>query len=757
MKTDSHETLAMEGKAGYFPAHGSGTSFLPILLLIAAIALLYGHSLWNPLVFDDKPFFTEATLQHYGTSLFHLDLRWFSYASFGWTYDLFGLNWFWYRIGNLVLHALTSILLYIFFLRLLAATVQTARSEPHSPWPAFFAALIFALHPVAVYGVAYLVERSIIMATLFGIASLACYFEGLIRGKTNWFIGSAVFYFLAVFSKEHSVMIPAVAAALTLLLHKPSVTIVKKVWLPFVLYAAIGLLIILRAKGVLGTPYEPFAAEMLAQMSDRQAGINIENAHALSAITQGYLFFKYLLLWLIPYTGWMSVDIRQPFATQIMSWPEMAGFIAFLIYPVLALRILLKGGRQGLLGFSLLFPWLLYLTELSSIRIQEPFVLYRSYLWMSGFPLALLAFTNWMPKKVVPALFAVLALIVAGLAWNRLDTFSSNLKLWSDVVAKNQDEKLLGVERGYNNRGFAYLEAGSLQEAQSDFSKAIALNPRYPEGHLNIANMNFRQGRVEEALQGYNAAIGFRPNYIDAYLNRGVAYLQAGRHAEAIRDFDWILQINPKNEDAHLNRGITYLRLGKTQEALNDIGEAIHLNPRMASAYMNRGILDAMRGRVEFALADMNKAISLDPKNAEIYFNRGIVYGAIGRHQEALQDYGRAIELNPNSADAYVNRGGLYMMGNRLTEAIKEFDQAIKINPNQENAYLNRANVFAAQSRFQEALNDFDKVLSLNANNPKALLNRGAMLLALNRKKEARESFRKSCDAGISKGCEMLR
>lgn len=731
------------------------TNFLLGLLLFAATALLYGHSLWNPLVFDDKPFFVQTILQQYGSALFHLDLRWFSYASFGWTYDLFGLDWFWYRVGNLVLHAANSVLLFVFFQRLLIVTAQPQDATPQTYWPAFFAALIFALHPITVYGVAYLVERSIIMATLFGIATLLCYLEGLSRNKTRWFIGSALFYFMAVFSKEHSIMIPSVAAALTLLLHKPSLSLLKKVWLPFALYLGIGLLVVLRTRGVLGTPYEPFAAEMLAHLSEQQPQTNIENAYGLSVITEGFLFFKYLLLWVIPYTGWMSVDMRQPFAAQILSWPELAGFIAFLIYPVLATRSLLKGGRLGLLGFGLLFPWLLYLTELSSVRIQEPFVLYRSYLWMSGLPLVLLAFPG--RAKMAPILFSALSLVIATLAWNRLDTFSSNLKLWSDVISKNRDEKILGAERGYNNRGFAHLESGHLQEAQEDFRKAVALNPKYPEGYLNIGIMHFRQGRLEEALQSYNTAIKFRPDYGDAYLNRGVAFLQAGRHAEALNNFEHILQLSPNNADAYLNRGIAYLRLGKVQEAMSDLDEAIHLNPGLAIAYMNRGILDTMRGHAESALDDMNKASQLDPKNADTYFNRGIVQGALGRQQEALQDYGRAIELNPNYADAYVNRGGLYMVSKRLPEAMAEFDRAIQINPNQENAYLNRGIVLASQSRHQEALNDYDKALSLNARNPKALLNRGFTLLALNKKKEAAESFRKSCDAGNPKGCEISR
>ena len=92
--------------------------------------------------------------------------------------------------------------------------------------------------------------------------------------------------------------------------------LIKRVWLPFTLYSMIGLFVILRTKGLLGTAYEPHAAEILAQMSEHQQDIHIEHAYPLSVITQGYLFFKYLLLWIIPYTGWMAIDIRQPFATR---------------------------------------------------------------------------------------------------------------------------------------------------------------------------------------------------------------------------------------------------------------------------------------------------------------------------------------------------------------------------------------------------------------------------------------------------------
>jgi hypothetical protein len=194
---------------------------LSVLLLCGAVALLYGHSSHYPFVFDDRPFFTEINLRHYGESLFHFDLRWFAYASFGWTYQLYGMDIPALRWGNILLHGLTAGVLFVLFARLLQLTAVAPDSKS-AGYTAFLLALAFAVHPVAVYGVAYLVERSIIMATLFGAASLLCYLEGISRERGKAWLGGAVaFYFLAVFSKEHSVMLPAVAALISLMLRTP--------------------------------------------------------------------------------------------------------------------------------------------------------------------------------------------------------------------------------------------------------------------------------------------------------------------------------------------------------------------------------------------------------------------------------------------------------------------------------------------------------------------------------------------------------
>src|SRR5262249_52995028 len=159
------------------------------------------------------------------------------------------------------------------------------------------------------------------MATLFSLLCLLAYMEGLLRGGLRWFLAAAVLYLLAVFSKEHCVMLPAVAVALTLLLRQPSWALVREPWLPVSALLLIGLLLVFRLKGILGQPYESLAPAAAERLPEASGGGSI---YPLSVITECWLFFKYLFFWLVPNPAWLSVDLRQKFAAELFSWPETA-------------------------------------------------------------------------------------------------------------------------------------------------------------------------------------------------------------------------------------------------------------------------------------------------------------------------------------------------------------------------------------------------------------------------------------------------
>ena len=169
--------------------------YLQIALLLLAVIALYSGSLHSPFVFDDFTFFAFAeNLSKYGHVYFNFESRWLPYSSLVWTVNWLGLDVFWLRMGNVLLHAANAVALFFFLRRIFQVTLANNDAwdgkSQSSVWFAFFGAMIFALHPAAVYGVAYLIQRSTLMATLFILLMLSVYLEGLVRGGWHWLLAA---------------------------------------------------------------------------------------------------------------------------------------------------------------------------------------------------------------------------------------------------------------------------------------------------------------------------------------------------------------------------------------------------------------------------------------------------------------------------------------------------------------------------------------------------------------------------------------
>lgn len=526
---------------------GPRLSLLLLLLIAACTFALYAQFLRNPVVFDDNNFFGARVHPEYFTWQGLLQPRGLAMASFEWTRVLLGLQIGWYRLGNLLLHIGNSLLLFVFLRRLFACVLWERREESPAVAPlqvsgsvlAFFGALFFALHPVAVYGTAYLIQRTSVMANLFALVMMLLVLEGVVRRNRGLMTLSALAYLCAVFSKEHVIMVPAVAGALVLLLRRPDRALVRLVTPAFFLYAVIGLWVFwqIRSGGTLATAYEPRAKDMLGALAARIPGFDPTLAWPLSIVTQCGLFFKYLLLWIVPDPAWMSVDMFETFVPRLASWHVLNVF-AFLLYPVVCLALLLRRGRIGLLGFGLLGPWLMFATELSTVRIQEMFVLYRSYLWMPWLFAALPALCGWMaPRRALLVLLAA-AVALMPLSMNRLITFSSPLLLWDDAarLAAGKDDHP-GVERVYHNRGLALLKAGDAARGLLDLDHSLRLNDRQPLVHNDRGVALEILGRKDEARRDFDSALRLAPGFIKPLRNRARLLRELGDAAGAERDY----------------------------------------------------------------------------------------------------------------------------------------------------------------------------------------------------------------------------
>ncbi len=407
-----------------------------VVLLLAAVSALYGQFLRNPLIFDDLlPFMTDnAGNQLVSSYHFSLtELHSLPMATLAWTKAWFGLDLINFRVGNLLLHSMVVLSLFFFLDKLFASIRFVQNKNEMAPRnAAFFAALLFALHPVSTYAAGYLIQRTIVMATLFCLLSMLAYVRGSTRQKPLWLWMSVPLYYLAVFCKEHAIMLPAVLLALTVLLHDDWQIRLKQRWAIFAALAAIAIYVI-SLKSIVGSVYELNAPELLqANASGVAGGADVALSYPLSIITQSWLFFKYALLWVFPNPNWMSIDMREPFARSIFS-PYLLATCGFAAWGIGAGWLLLKRGRLGLVGFAMLFPWLMFFTEFSTVRIQEVFVLYRSYLWAVGAFCLLPVIFSRLDGRTAIFILSAIAVAMMPISMERLETLSSPLYVWSDA------------------------------------------------------------------------------------------------------------------------------------------------------------------------------------------------------------------------------------------------------------------------------------------------------------------------------------
>ena len=78
--------------------------------------------------------------------------------------QLFGLNPAAHHLTNVLLHAASSVLLFLVLLRMTGAL-----------WPSAWVAAVFAVHPLHVESVAWLAERRDVLSGLFFMLTLGAY------------------------------------------------------------------------------------------------------------------------------------------------------------------------------------------------------------------------------------------------------------------------------------------------------------------------------------------------------------------------------------------------------------------------------------------------------------------------------------------------------------------------------------------------------------------------------------------------------
>jgi tetratricopeptide (TPR) repeat protein len=109
------------------------------------------------------------------------------------------------------------------------------------------------------------------------------------------------------------------------------------------------------------------------------------------------------------------------------------------------------------------------------------------------------------------------------------------------------------------------------EDAIAAYRRAIALDPRHADAHVNLGRLLHETGSLRLAERHYRAALQADPRHATAAFNRGVVLEELGQSAGALAAYRESVAIDPAAADAHYNLAVLCRRLGLQRDALRHL------------------------------------------------------------------------------------------------------------------------------------------------------------------------------------------
>jgi tetratricopeptide (TPR) repeat protein len=591
----------------------SASFWLPAAALGLAAIGIYGPSLSGGWVWDDTSELTQNPILRDPRGLARI------WAGIG-TPDYFplktSLQWLLWRVWgdspagfhllSLGLHLLCAFL----FWRLLAKLGLRL---------AWLGGLLFVVHPLVVESVAWAAELKNVLSLAFLLGAMLAYldYDDGGAGRRRAYLGSLLWFLLALLSKSSVVMLPAV---LLLYGYWRTGRISRRAWLASAPFFGLSLLL-----GLVTVYFQTQRA--LAVWTIPIGGL----ASRLAVAGTSLAFYLGKALWpfgLHPmYRQW---DVNPPTPGEFLPWLGLALLLAW------------AWSRRGGVGRAVLLGGGFFVLNLLPVLGFVP-MSYMHFSWVADH-------FAYLP------LLGLLGLAVACAdgVWRWAGELPARRGLAGGSAAAVV-LVLAGVSRS---------DAAHFQSDQALWTYTLGQNPAAWMAHVDLGHDLDQAGRYREAIEHYNLALQLRPNLSEAYYNRGTAWMQLHQWPQAEADLERTLQLQPASPDAETNLGNVFARSGRLAEAVPHYEAALRLQPdatdartNLAEAHYELGNGFAQNRQFVLAVAEYQQAVAVRPDFFGARANLGNALFVVRRLPEAIVQYERALELRPDDAAVRQNLG----------------------------------------------------------------------------------------------------
>jgi tetratricopeptide (TPR) repeat protein len=612
-------------------------------LLVVACGVVFANTLYNGFHFDDIyriqdnpgikdfwPPWRHFLDPHTSSGLPRLvQYRPLLPLSLSINYAIAGHSLVGYHIGNLLLQAAASILVFFFAKELLNRA---------SHWTAALVALVFAIHPVSGVTINYLCCRDLLLMQVFLVATLLCHMRMRRLGATRsrWAICLGLFA-LSVLSKKNALMIPVVILLFECLLKNQSLK-TRDPWLKAMPYALVAAAILLFVQFALG-------------FSDLQNIVANPSSLQYSLGQLQHHVFHYLRNFAWPF------PLRLGAIDDPILWQQVVGGICLLASWILAWR---WRRSQPLIVFCLLsYQTLLALTS-SVIPLHTEIVPYRAYpssvflyLGLAGFLSSRVKTTNLI--LLGAALYFAIATVVINPIWR------SEQSLWRHSVDKGGDVY------AYVNLASALPDTSKQKEAL--LHQALSMDSKSVGAHLALGALFGDTGRLKKSFDAFQIAVDLQPQSAQSrfYLARAAQHLKQSRRAAT--EAKEAARLDPRNLDYTYFAGVFLNESQQHQEALQYFQRILSQQTKFRNIVFQVAYTHQKLGDTDRAIQGYQAHLRDHPQDAQAWFNLGWARKSIQQWQAAVEAFKTCLKQNPSFREAHDNIAQCYVKLGNTTAA----------------------------------------------------------------------------------------
>ncbi|MEA5459164.1 tetratricopeptide repeat protein [Arcicella sp. LKC2W] len=501
-------------------------------------------------------------------------------------------------VTNFIIHLLNTLM--VFWLLMLLTKRRLMAS--------FFAALLFAIHPMRVESVTWISERKDVLYGFFFIAGCISYLYYLDAGKKNkYLIISLILFVLSCLSKAQAVVLPIVFFLFDYWRDRKIDTkaIVEKV--PFLVFSLLFGLIATNIQS--GGDFHG----TIHIIGEQRSALSLKVFTMMDRIQYaGYGFVMYFYHLFVP----INLCTFYPYEADGVNKLYSTGIVFSLIIVGLTIFSARKS-KLFLFGIGFFAVTVALVLQFISVGAaimadRYTYIPYIGLFFVLAMLLDQLAEKNQSLKQVV----WVGAFAFAGFCLfqtrKQVETWQNTGTLFGQIIKLFPNDY-----RAYYTYGkYVGEKEGKLEESIEANKKAIELGYKDDAGPWeNLGTAYGIKGDTPKALEYFSEAIKRGASSGETYMNRGMAYFNLNQPAKAIPDFEKSLTM--KNDKIVMSRGLlatSYLASGNATKALENFNQVIEKDGSQDPVHFyNRGLAKQTLGDRAGAIADFQKTLTLQP------------------------------------------------------------------------------------------------------------------------------------------------